>query len=440
MRDGDVTLRVRRGRTARLPRRHDLRLRRLGPARARVRRRARPRVPLGFARPAGRGRRHARDGRRDGRAGRGRRHPAAVGHRRSALAAGVARRPRRDRAVGDRARRRGRMARLRLAGHRSAARATRTARRSARPSPARGSGTAASSSSPARRGCAPVRTTPRPAASSRPTRCRRCPGTAYAANTYHYAGNDPLGRVDPLGLRPVSEQELREIRDRMGQNFFARNADYIIAGALIVGGIAVMATGVGGPLGAAMIGGALLSAGASAGIQKVTTGSVNYTEVAIAGLVGGAAGGLGFGAGALVQGTSRAAAVGRGALAGGVESFAGGAANRGIHGRNPFDPTGHGDRSAARRWHRRRGRVARRPHDAVTRRRGGAPDLAGQRGPPGARPDRAEPADHRRARNPRGHRHPRRRRRSATSHPRSGRPCTTASSRPSCRASTPKSP
>ena len=167
-------------------------------------------------------------------------------------------------------------------------------------------------------------------------------GTACAANPYHYAGNDPLSRVDPLGLRPVTDQELREIRDRMGQNFFSRNADYIVAGALIVGGIAVMATGVGGPIGAAMIGGALLSAGASAGIQKVTTGSVNYTEVAIAGLIGGAAGGLGAGAGALVSGGSKAAAFGRGALAGGVESFAGGAANRGIHGQNPFDPAGMG--------------------------------------------------------------------------------------------------
>jgi len=128
----------------------------------------------------------------------------------------------------------------------------------------------------------------------------------------------------------------------MGSNFLSRNKDWIIAGALIVGGIAVMATGVGGPLGAAMIGGALLSAGASAGIQKVTTGSVDYTEVAIAGLIGGAAGGLGYGAGALVSGGSKAAALGRGALAGGVESFAGGAANRGIHGRNPFDPAGMG--------------------------------------------------------------------------------------------------
>jgi RHS repeat-associated protein len=165
-------------------------------------------------------------------------------------------------------------------------------------------------------------------------------GTAYAGNPYHYAGNDPFGRVDPLGLRPVSEQELREIRDRMGQNFFSRNADYIVAGALIVGGIAVMATGVGGPLGAAMIGGALLSAGADAGIQKFTTGHVNYGEVAVSGLIGAAAGGLGYGAGALVSGGSKVAAVGRGALAGGVESVTGGAANRGLHGRDPFDPAG----------------------------------------------------------------------------------------------------
>ena len=87
------------------------------------------------------------------------------------------------------------------------------------------------------------------------------------------------------GLMAERVTDLRDIRDRMGQSWFQRNADYIVAGALIVGGIAVMATGVGGPIGAAMIGGALLSAGASAGIQKVTTGSVNYKEVAVAGLV-----------------------------------------------------------------------------------------------------------------------------------------------------------
>jgi RHS repeat-associated protein len=165
------------------------------------------------------------------------------------------------------------------------------------------------------------------------------PGTPYSANTYHYAGNDPLGKADPLGLRPVTEQELRDIRDRMGQSWISRNKDWVIAGALIVGGVVVMATGVGGPIGAAMIGGALLSAGASAGIQKVTTGSVNYKEVAVAGLVGGLAGG----AGAYV-GSARALAtmspIMRGAVSGAAGNVLGGGVNRGIHGANPFDPAG----------------------------------------------------------------------------------------------------
>jgi RHS repeat-associated protein len=172
------------------------------------------------------------------------------------------------------------------------------------------------------------------------------PGTACAANPYHYAANNPLGHIDPLGLRPVTDQELRDIRDRMGGNVFQRganfvedNIDYIAAGALIVGGIAVMATGVGGPIGAAMIGGALLSAGGSAGIQKLTTGSVNYGEVAVAGLIGAGAGGLGYAAGS-ARALATASPLLRGAATGATESVAGGAANRGIHGGNAFDPRG----------------------------------------------------------------------------------------------------
>jgi RHS repeat-associated protein len=173
------------------------------------------------------------------------------------------------------------------------------------------------------------------------------PGTACAANPYHYAANNPLGHADPLGLRPVTDQELRDIRDRMGRNLWERGTDwvgdnweYIAAGAMVVGGIAIMATGVGGPIGAAMIGGALLSAGGSTGIQRLTTGKVDWGQVAISGLIGAGAGGLGYGAGALVSGGSKVAAFGRGALAGGVESVSGGAANRGLHGQDPFDPAG----------------------------------------------------------------------------------------------------
>ena len=130
------------------------------------------------------------------------------------------------------------------------------------------------------------------------------PGTPYAGNAV------PLRRQRPdrpawtrsAGARSPSRSCARSATG-WARTSSQRNADTIIAGALIVGGIAVMATGVGGPLGAAMIGGALLSAGSSAAIQKVTTGHVDYKQVAIAGAIGGAAGGLGYGAGALVSGT-----------------------------------------------------------------------------------------------------------------------------------------
>jgi RHS repeat-associated protein len=172
------------------------------------------------------------------------------------------------------------------------------------------------------------------------------PGTPSAANPYHYAANNPIGLVDPLGLRPVTDQQLRDIRDSMGRDIFEKAADwtvdnweYIAAGAMVVGGIALMCTGVGGPAGLALMAGGsgLVSAGASVGIQKLTTGEVNWGEVAVQGAIGVAAGGVGYGAGALVAGTSRAAAVGRGAVGGGVESIGGGMANRGLHGGNAFD-------------------------------------------------------------------------------------------------------
>jgi RHS repeat-associated protein len=176
------------------------------------------------------------------------------------------------------------------------------------------------------------------------------PGTPFSANPYHYAGNDPVGLADPLGLRPVTDEDLRKYRDQMSRDVWSKTTDwvgdnweYIAAGALIVGGVLVMATGVGGPLGAAMIGGALLSAGGSAGIQKFTTGDVDWGQVAVAGLIGGAAGGLGAGGGLLVGSSGRVAAASpflRGAVTGGVTNLVGGAANRGLNGDDIFDPAG----------------------------------------------------------------------------------------------------
>ena len=76
--------------------------------------------------------------------------------------------------------------------------------------------TAASSSWTGWCGCASAPTTRPPARSSRPTHCRPSPGPRYAANPYHYAGNDPVNNVDPLGLRPVTDAELAGEHDSGG--------------------------------------------------------------------------------------------------------------------------------------------------------------------------------------------------------------------------------
>ncbi|HEV7805726.1 MAG TPA: HYD1 signature containing ADP-ribosyltransferase family protein [Solirubrobacteraceae bacterium] len=154
-------------------------------------------------------------------------------------------------------------------------------------------------------------------------------GAGWAANPYHYAANNPLNLSDPLGLRPISDSELQTYRDQMNRNVFeqvgdfvAENIDYVAAAALVVGGGLMMATGVGGPVGLMMV-----SAGVSAGMQKFTTGEVNWTQVAVDGVLGAVTGGAGAG---LVR---------RAAFEGGA-SLASGMADRGLHGENPFDPRG----------------------------------------------------------------------------------------------------
>ena len=135
-------------------------------------------------------------------------------------------------------------------------------------------------------------------------------GAGWAGNPYSFAGNDPRNGSDPWGLRPVTDTELQAYRD--SNNGSLRNAasaagswiadhkEYIIAGAMIVGGIAVMATGVGGPIGAAMIGGALMSGGMSAGMQQHQNGSVDWGQVGVDAAIGGVAGLAGGGAGVAV--------------------------------------------------------------------------------------------------------------------------------------------
>ncbi|WP_160165991.1 RHS repeat-associated core domain-containing protein [Actinoplanes sp. OR16] len=176
------------------------------------------------------------------------------------------------------------------------------------------------------------------------------PGTAWSGNPYHYAGNDPIGHADPLGLRPITDAELAAYRDGLSSGFFEDAADwagdnreYLAAGAMVVGGVALMFTGVGGPAGIALMAasGGLIAGGASAGIQKFTTGEVNWGQVGRDALIGAAAGGVGAGTVAALSSSARLAATNpftRELIINGAENVVTGGLDRGLTGGDIFNP------------------------------------------------------------------------------------------------------
>jgi len=111
------------------------------------------------------------------------------------------------------------------------------------------------------------------------------PTSPWTANPYSYAANSPLSFSDPLGLKPLSDAELQAYTDahtgwdRVGQ-WISDHKDYIIGGAMLVGGGILTACGV-EPLGPMLIG-----AGVDAIIQRATTGHTSYGQVALSGMLG----------------------------------------------------------------------------------------------------------------------------------------------------------
>ncbi|WP_434993128.1 DUF6531 domain-containing protein [Arthrobacter sp. Ld5] len=143
-------------------------------------------------------------------------------------------------------------------------------------------------------------------------------GAGWDGNPYAYAGNNPLNTTDPTGLRPLTDDDLKAydgstrgamaaLGDKVGD--FVNEHATVIGIVAIVAGVALMCTGVGGPVGAAILSGALISAGSSVISQKEANGSVDLKDVgkdALVGAVGGAVGGAS--AGLLMRGANAARA------------------------------------------------------------------------------------------------------------------------------------
>ncbi|MBD7993836.1 type IV secretion protein Rhs [Arthrobacter sp. Sa2CUA1] len=119
-------------------------------------------------------------------------------------------------------------------------------------------------------------------------------GAGWDGNPYSYAGNNPLNATDPSGLRPLTDEELKALDKSVGSHW-----EYVVAGAAIVVGVALMFTGVGGPVGVALIGaasGALISGGVTIAKEKTVNGQVDWGKVGTNALIGGASGFVGGGA------------------------------------------------------------------------------------------------------------------------------------------------
>nr|WP_301554144.1 RHS repeat-associated core domain-containing protein [Schaalia sp. 19OD2882] len=109
------------------------------------------------------------------------------------------------------------------------------------------------------------------------------PTAPWASTPYSYAANNPLAFTDPTGLKPITDADLaayNQANSGLGAqalNWVGNNWEYLLAGTAIVVGVALMCTGIGGPVGLALLagGGALIGGGVSVASQKYTSGTVD---------------------------------------------------------------------------------------------------------------------------------------------------------------------
>nr|WP_237686509.1 DUF6531 domain-containing protein [Arthrobacter jiangjiafuii] len=160
-------------------------------------------------------------------------------------------------------------------------------------------------------------------------------GAGWDGNPYAYAGNNPLNASDPTGLRPLTDEELKASDGaRRGMlaaagDWVKDNWEYVVGGAAIVGGAALMFVP-----GGQLVGAGLISFGADVVIQKATTGGVNWAQAGVSGGLAMA----GFGVGA-IAGKMVSNPVIRMAVENGIEGAVSGAGGY-FTGPGPHTPSG----------------------------------------------------------------------------------------------------
>jgi RHS repeat-associated protein len=143
------------------------------------------------------------------------------------------------------------------------------------------------------------------------------PGFTTVADPYHYCHHNPVGWVDPLGQRPLTDDEwddwkashptlaqmvtapARAVADAVGQHW-----EILAAIAVVGAGVALVVTGANPVMGA----GILIGAGSNLVVQVMKGGPIDSRNIALAGVVGGVSGGLGSAAGTAASNAATVAA------------------------------------------------------------------------------------------------------------------------------------
>ena len=117
------------------------------------------------------------------------------------------------------------------------------------------------------------------------------PGTGFFADVYAFCGNNPVGLMDPWGLKPMSPDEFQKYsRDKAQKDFW----EYVAAGSMLFVGLVLTAAAVAtGPLGMVLLGaasGALMSGGMSVITQKMEGKDVDWGVVVQEAIIGGVSG------------------------------------------------------------------------------------------------------------------------------------------------------